>query len=253
MGIVAAAGIGAAGSIFGGIMSASGSAKSAAATIKAAEIASKTAMDMNNLARRDVAPFRQMGVDAGKTMMGLLLGRDNYQSTLKASPLFEFQSEMGSRNINRELSARGLFGSGAGLETLQRFNNQLVGEEGERIFSRLFGVTQLGANAANHQANITNQTGQTVAGIQANAGVQAGQAYANQYNAIGQSIQGGFNAIRGGIGDYVQQQMYQPLMQRLAGGGGFGGAQTSTYGGSTGFNVGGAQFLVNSPSFGWSS
>ena len=33
---------------------------------------------------------------------------------MEASPLYKFQEELGSRNINRELAARGLYNSGAG-------------------------------------------------------------------------------------------------------------------------------------------
>lgn len=216
--IVGGAAIGAAGSVFSGIMGAAGAQSQADAIERSAQLASNTALELNTRARADLAPFRGYGVQAGDQLSRLLFGGANIAEFTEGSPLFQFQSEMGSRNINRELAARGLFNSGAGLETLQRFNNQLVGEEADRMYNRLANLTTMGSNAAAGMATMTNQTGNQVAGIQANAGVAQGNAIANQYNALGGAIQGGFNAIGGGLNSYAQYQMYKPIMDRLAGG-----------------------------------
>lgn len=225
--IIGGAAIGAGGSIFSGIMGASGASKQAAAVERAATIAQQTAYELDNRARADLSPFRDMGMAAGGTLMNLLTGGGDVAASTKASPLFQFQSEIGMRNINRELAARGLFNSGAGLETLARFNNQLVGEEADRLFTRLFNVTTMGQNAAARMATGTQQTGANIAGIQANAGVAAGQATASQYSAIGSGVSGGFNAIGSGLSSFAQYKMYQPLIDRMTGGGnvmGGGGA-----------------------------
>jgi hypothetical protein len=162
------------GSIFGGLFGSSAEKKRAAA-IQAAgrqgaadiQAAVKGGVAEGNAkldtARGDLSPFAGYGKQAGDSLMSLLLGGQTPAQLLKASDLFNFQSDLGSRNINRELSARGLYGSGAGLETLQRFNDQLVGEEGQRMFDRLFGVTQLGEGAAGSMADMTNRTGLTLA------------------------------------------------------------------------------------------
>lgn len=213
-----------AGSIFGGLFGSSGAAKQAKAIEKAAQIARQTALELNDRARGDVAPFRQFGIDAGNSLMGLLTGGKDVASTVRASPLFEFQSELGTRNINRDLAARGLFGSGAGLETLQRFNTQLVGEEGERIMSRLFGVTQLGANSAGQSAQLTSQTGNNIANMELQAGFGIGQAQNQQQQAIGGAISGGFNALGSGLGNFAQFKMFQPLLNNIALGGRGGGS-----------------------------
>lgn len=230
---VGVGGAAAAGSIFSGVFGAAGAQKQAGAITAAAETASRTALELNNRARADLAPFREMGIQSGNTLMSLLLGGGDVSAVTKASPLFQFQSEMGSRNINRELASRGLFNSGAGLETLQRFNNQLVGEEADRLFGRLSDVTKMGQASAAGMAQVTNQTGNQVAGIQANAGVAQGNAIANQYNAIGGAGQGVFNAIGGGLNNYAQYQMYKPIMDRLAGGNVMGGAPVASAGGSS--------------------
>lgn len=214
------AALGAAGSIFGGIMGASGAQKSASAMEYAADQAASTALELNNRARADLAPFREMGLQTGNALRDLLLGGSSAAAVTQASPLFQFQSELGMRNLNRELASRGLFNSGAGLETLQRFNNQLVGEEADRLYTRLQNMTNMGQASAAGMATATNQAGANISNLQAQSGIAQGGAIANQYNAIGGAIQGGFNAMGNGLGSYAQYQMYQPLMQRLAGGGG---------------------------------
>lgn len=214
--IVGSAAIGAGGSIFSGIMGASGASKSAAAIRYSADKAAEVARELDAKARADIQPFRDMGVSAGNTLSSLLSGGQNLDDVLKESSLFKFQSELGTRGINRELSARGLYGSGAGLETLARFNTQLVGEEGSRLFDRLFNVTSLGANAAAHQASNTSATGQTLARNELTAGVNIGQSYANQGAALGSIGTGVANAAQGGVGNYVGYQLNAPINQAIA-------------------------------------
>lgn len=172
MGAGAAMGMG--GSIFGGLMGSSAEKKRAAAMqaagnegadaiLKGIDLANAKAGEFNQTARGDLSPFRQFGVDAGNTLTNLLFGGGDVSKVLQASPLFQFQSKMGAQNINRELAARGLYGSGAGLQTLQQFNDQLVGEEGQRLVDRLFNLTNLGANSANSMAQLTTQTGGSMA------------------------------------------------------------------------------------------
>lgn len=207
--------LGMGGSIFSGIMGASGAKKSAGAQRYSADLARKTALELDEKARADIQPFRDLGVTAGKTLGSLLQGDRGLDEVLKESSLFKFQSELGTRGINRELSARGLYGSGAGLESLSRFNAQLVGEEGSRLFDRLFNVTGLGANAAAHQATNTSATGRALASNEIAAGQGIGQAYLNQGAALGSIGTGVANAAQGGLGDYLGYKLNAQLIQNL--------------------------------------
>lgn len=213
---VIGAGAGLGGSIFSGIMGASGASKSAGAIRYSADVARQTALELDAKARADVQPFRDAGVTATRTLSSLLTNDRSLDDVLKESSLFKFQSELGTRGINRELSARGLHGSGAGLETLSRFNAQLVGEEGDRIFNRLFGVAGLGANAASHQATNTSATGQAIARNELTAGLGIGQAQTQRGAALGSIGTGVADAIQGGIGNYVGYQLNAPLLESLA-------------------------------------
>ena len=189
-------------------------------------------------------PYADLGNSSAKTLQALLMG-GNVGQALQNSPMFQWQQEQGSRDINRELSARGMYGSGAGLEALSRFNAQLQAEEGDRLFNRLFGATQLGFDAAQVRVNQEQaglgrllgigQIGANMAGQQAQhyqniaiaqgnakmgGGTQIGSAVNQGYQALGQMGQGITNSLSGALGQYGQYQMIQPLLSRLAPGGG---------------------------------
>ena len=218
MGVILGAGaIGAGGalggSIFSGIMSAAGAQKQANAIKYASEQAKATALELNNRSRADLQPFRDLGVQSGKMLGDIFSGKANISDTYKASSLYNFQSELGTRALDRQLSARGMSGSGAGLESLALFDKSLVAEEGNRYFDKLFSTTQLGSNAAAQQASNTTSTGNTLAQIGAQAGIAQGGAIANQYNAYGSIGQGIGNAFQGAATNYSNYSLYNPLIQ----------------------------------------
>lgn len=224
------------GTIFGGIFGSSAEKKRAAAIRAAGEqgvtdinAAVKRGVAEGNeklgMARGDLSPFRDMGVEAGTTLTDLLLGRRVPSEMLRASDLFNFQSELGSRNINRELAARGLYGSGAGLETLARFNNQLVGEEGQRLVDRLSGLAGMGAQSASNMASVTGNMGTTLANMQYHGGVEAAnmrynsvvgaaQAQANSQQILGQMGQSLFNQGGQGLMQYGNFMAQKPFIDQ---------------------------------------
>jgi len=223
------------GSIFGGLMGSSAEKKRAAAIrqagdagsadiLKAVADANAKAGQMNDVARGDLSPFRAMGVRAGTSLTDLLLGGGDVGAMLKASPLFNFQSKMGTQAINRELAARGLYGSGAGLQTLSQFNDQLVGEEGQRLVDRLFNLTGLGANLAGQMASMTSNMGQFMGGniyngglnaanMRYNAAVGSANAAANSQQMLGQMGQSLFDTVGSGLMQYGNYKMNQPFIQ----------------------------------------
>lgn len=225
------------GSIFGGLFGAGASRRRARALLEAGEVAAtdvvrymrganKIAREYGDIARADLSPFREVGVRAGNTLADMLMGGGDMSALLKASPLFNFQSELGMRNINRELAARGLYGSGAGLESLARFNNQLVAEEGQRFTDRLFNLTNLGATTASNLADVALRTGGLMSNNMFNAGnaaanfrfiARTGAAGANAeatrtLGSMGQSL---FNTVGGGLMQYGNYQLQKPLFDSL--------------------------------------
>lgn len=187
--LLAGSAISAGGSIFGGIFGSSAAKQQAAAIREAAEIASRTALEIDTRQRTDLAPFRQYGVTAGDTLMGMLTGGKDVSAALQESPLYKFQSELGTRDLNRQLSARGLYNSGAGLETLVRFSNQLVAEEGQRFYDRLYNLTALGSNAAARTATNTASIGSGFMQTQGQLGLAGAQAQGAQLGAWANTAQ----------------------------------------------------------------
>lgn len=216
-GMMVAGGAQVAGNIFSSLFGSSASKRQAEAIRYAAELARKTALELNDRAREDVAPFRGFGVRAGNSLMDLLLGGQSVDDVLKESSLFRFESDLGRRDINRELAARGLYGSGRGLETLARFENELVAREGQRTFDRLFDLTQLGSNAAANMAQATTSTGNTLAQTISQAGVAEGNARAGIDLARANLFSGIGNTVAGGINSLVQYGLYQPVLNKFAG------------------------------------
>lgn len=211
------------GSVFGGLFGSSSERKRAARMREAGDIAAQGILNAGKsaneqidtqlgVARGDLSPFRGFGVDAGNSLMSMLIGGRSPSQFLQESDLFKFQSDLGSRNINRELAARGLYGSGAGLETLARFNNQLVGEEGQRMVDRLFNLTNLGAGAASTMGQMTNNAGMQQGMNIFNSGTQAATM---RYNAATGAAQAQANATQtlGNMGQSLFSQGGQGLMQ----------------------------------------
>lgn len=212
-----AAAVGAGSSIFGSMMSSSGAKRSAEAIRYEADQARKTALELNDRSRKDLQPFRDLGAQTADTLGGVLSGQQNISDVYKASSLYDFQSELGTRALDRQLSARGMSGSGAGLESLALFDKSLVAEEGNRYFDKLFSTTQLGANAAAQQASNTTSTGNTLAQLGVQSGIAQGGAIANQYNAYAQGIQGVGQAVRGGVGDYMSMKYIDRMFPNKSG------------------------------------
>lgn len=205
------------GSIFSGIMGKSAAKKQSEAIRRAQAAASGEAKEYGLKADRQLEPWRTRGNEAGATLADILQGKINLDDMVGQSSLFKFQQETGTRDINRQLKARGLYGSGAGLETLARFESQLLGEEGERTMGRLFQLSESGRAAATNMATNNMSTGNLLADIamkgglgQAQAGYQGDMAIAG----MGKSL---FDIGASGLNSYMQYDMMKPVLDRMAG------------------------------------
>ncbi len=205
------------GSVFSGIMGKSAAKKQAEAIQHAQNKAASTATQYNDRAQGWLRSFRERGDTAGQSIQDIMSGKMNLDDMVQSSSLFKFQQQEGERGINRQLRARGLYGSGAGLETLSRFESQLVGEEGERTMSRLFQLNNSGQQAANQLANNEMTTGRSLADIALNGGMaKANAGYAGDMSiaGMGKSM---FDAAAGGLNSGLQYKMYKPYLDKMAG------------------------------------
>jgi len=202
------------------MMGAAGAEKSASAMRHAADQAKQTALELDNRARADMSPFRELGIQSGNMLSQALAGNVSLDNLFKGSSLYDWESEMGSRNVDRQLKARGMYNSGAGLETLAMFEKGLVAEQGNAWWDKLFNTTALGENAAARMATGTTQTGSNVANLQAQSGIAQGAAVQNQYNALGSIGTGVAHAAQGALNTGVQYSLYKPMLDNLGGRGG---------------------------------
>lgn len=139
---VAAAGIGAAGTIAGGLMQ-SGAARAGQAQ----------AQKQFEQQRQDLAPYRQAGLaplQAQQDLLGLN-GQDAATAAManfQSSPGYQFQLDQGLRAVDAGAAASGMLRSGAALKAEQTFGQGLANTDFSNYYSRLAGLSSLGANAA---------------------------------------------------------------------------------------------------------
>ncbi len=195
--------------------------------------ATQTAGHYNGRATGWLQSFRERGDTANQSIQDILAGKLNVDDMVQQSSLFKFQQQEGTRGINRQLRARGLYGSGAGLETLAKFEGQLGAQFGQNYMNDLFRMSEQGRQAGGQMSAQDSATGNTLAGIlsqnamngglalnnsmmaEGGAMAQQGQARAQGDLAWGQMGQGIGNAIQGGAMQYGQYNMMEPFLSSM--------------------------------------
>lgn len=109
------------------------------------------------------------------------------------SPGYQFAFDEGVRGIDRSASARGMLNSGATIKAQTRFGQGIANQEYGNYVNRLASLAGVGQSATNATAAL----GASAASNQGNALMQAGQARASGYNAIGNAFN---STINNGIG-----------------------------------------------------
>jgi len=149
--------------------------------------------------------------------------RDFGMQDFRADPGYAFRVSEGLKSLDRQAAARGGLISGGALKAAQRYGQDLGSQEYQNAFNR-------------YQVNRANQLTplQSMAGMGQTTATQlgnAGQTYAtnagNAYGAAGQAQASGYmgvaNAISGGLGQYLNYQSNNSLINALnrpSGGGG---------------------------------
>jgi hypothetical protein len=233
------------GNIFSSIMGSKASKKQAEmmkyAADRGKEIATESRerawSEFNEKSNRFLQPYHSRGNQSGKALFDFLmsggntLGGRNIEDLLQESSLFKFERDIGTRDINRQLKARGLYGSGAGIEALSRFENELVAKEGQRFVDRtMSGLTELsrqglqaGMTAVGGAASLGGSTmalgGQT-ANLVTQAHMAAGQSTGDAGRSLAQLGPGIAGPLANFGGSMVQYDLYKPMINSMAGGGG---------------------------------
>ena len=198
------------------------------------------------LARADIAPFREAGVTAlGLVTHGTLPGREFnapfYEFNLTTDPGFQFRLDEGLRALTRQQAAAGRLHGGRGMREAVRFGQELASQEYtnafnrhqidlQNRFNRLAFPTGLGQTSATQLAGIGTQTGRDIATLAATQGTNIGNllqaqgairgtSYANQGNIAASRLANIGSSINQGIGGVIsaanlanQQAFYNRLL-----------------------------------------
>lgn len=196
--LVAAAGIGAVGSVLGGITGSKGAKKAAKIQAQSAQQQIGAARENRdyqyNLNQGDIG----RGEWAGSTIAALLGGGgdpaaagaafDGYRN----SSGYDFRLGEGTKAVNTNAYARGMGDSGATLKALERYGQDYGSNEFGKYLSYLGGLSSGGANARGLVAgvgnNFVNQFGQATgnaADAKSNASLISAGNWSNAFNNIG--------------------------------------------------------------------
>lgn len=239
-----AATIGAAGSIIGGKKAEKGAEAAAAATLTAQREAMAAYDPWREAGERALPEAERL---AGEGVPSKYLPYLEHYVTgegkpfdITTSPAYQYQFEKGTEAVGKSLAARGLYGSGAGIQAETELAERLGVGESEKMYSRLMDlynigqrtsgekygrqmdIARLGAGAAGGAAGVAQAGGARMADIQ----MQKGAGQAGMYTGLA-------NIGMAGIGAYQQQKGYEDLSARLgegayAAGGGMGPYQYGT-------------------------
>lgn len=245
---VAAAVVGAAAGIGGGLIAAKGAKKAANVQAQAAENAQAAQERMFQKQIDLQEPFRQGGMTAQNQIMQLLgLGGDttaaDYGSLAKpfgaadfeADPGYAFRQSEGMKALERSAAARGNLLSGSTMKGIQRFGQDLASQEYQNAFNRyqveraarlnpLQSLMGSGQSAANTMTSAAGQAGQNEAANLYGAGQARASGYVGGANALGSALSG--------IGQMAMQYpMYQAQSNYLNSMANYGRPATTSGGG----------------------
>jgi hypothetical protein len=173
---VAAAGIGAVGTIAGGLMQSS--------TAKAGQAQAQQQFQQQ---RSDLAPFRDAAtapLQAQQDLLGLngQPAADAAMANYQTSPGYAWQMGEGLRAVDAGAASQGMLRSGATLKAEQTFGQGLANSDFGTYYNRLMGLSTLGENAAAGGAATANAAG--------NAAIQGANAQSSIYGNTASGLGG---------------------------------------------------------------
>jgi hypothetical protein len=161
------------------------------------------------------APFREAGVRALPELEAASRYTPFGMDQFKADPGYAFRMSEGMKGLERSAAARGGLLSGGMLKGIQRFGQDLGSQEYQNAFNRYQTERNARLNPLQSLAGMsqtaTNQLGAAGQNYATNAG--------NAFGAAGQAQASGYmgtaNAISGGVGQYLNYQQGNNLLNAL--------------------------------------
>lgn len=152
-------------------------------------------------AKKQYKPFRDFGT-GGMGLLSRLYGIDDGtadMSAFTASPDYQFRLQQGANALQGAAAARGGLFSGATGKALSEFNQNTAAQEFDNYVNRLFGMTNIGQNAATGIANAATGNATNMANVYGQIGQNQATGIMNQANALGGLADAGAAALYGGL------------------------------------------------------
>ena len=166
-----------------------GAAKSQAAS---ADAANQTQLQMYNQTRDDLGGYRDAGTTALNQLMGGMGQNGQFMQSYSGQdiyddPSYKFRLQQGQDSIQSGAAAQGGLLSGATQKALLNYGQEAASQEYGNAYNR-FNADQ--TNQYNRLANLVG-VGQNAAAQTGNAGLQTGQAIANNTMGAGNALAAG--------------------------------------------------------------
>lgn len=220
------------GAVIGGI--ASNKAASTQARATEAATAAQTASTEKGLEaqermfERQVAlqePFRQVGVNALPELVAASKYEPFTAAKFQADPGYAFRMKEGLRALDRSAAARGGLLSGNQLRGITEYGQELASQEFTNAFNRYQAERAARLQPLQSLAGMSQSSANTLTGAAGQLGANIGSTYSQLGQNIGANLIGagnarasGYmgiaNALTGGVGQYLNYQQNQALMNQ---------------------------------------
>lgn len=203
------------GAVIGGAISSSASSDASKAQSKAVDRATQAQERMFEKQIELQEPFRQVGVNALPELVEASKYTPFTMEQFQADPGYAFRLQEGLKALDRSAAARGGLLSGATLKGAQRYGQELGSQEFTNAFNRYQLERQARLNPLQSLAGMS----QTAANTLTNAAGQFGENMAQNAMTQGNIRASGYmntaNALTGGLGQYLNYQQNQQMMNRF--------------------------------------
>lgn len=160
-------------------------------------------------------PFRQVGVNALPELVAASKYQPFTMAKFQADPGYAFRLQEGMKALERSAAARGGLLSGATLKGVQEYGQGLASQEFTNAFNRYQAERAARLNPLQSLAGMS----QTSANTLTSAAGQLGQNIGSNIMAGGAARASGYvgaaNALTGSLGQYLNYQQNQALMNRM--------------------------------------
>lgn len=220
------------GAVIGGIASNKAASTQAQATqaATAAQTASaeKGLEAQERMFERQVAlqePFRQVGVNALPELVAASKYEPFTAAKFQADPGYAFRIKEGLRALDRSAAARGGLLSGNQLRGVTEYGQELASQEFTNAFNRYQAERAARLQPLQSLAGMSQSSANTLTGAAGQLGANIGSTYSQLGQNIGANLIGagnarasGYmgiaNALTGGVGQYLNYQQNQALMNQ---------------------------------------